>query len=137
MTDFSYFRPDPKKYSAPKLKKSVKKVADKNKGANGFRKPTGELALFREIFVEQNGKCWVTGKPVQFHPDCFMHVLGKKAYPSFKLYKKNIKFVEEEIHFLYDNSSKEKLLQHYPKATKIYDLKEELKTEYYKPKPTI
>lgn len=132
-----YFNPDPKKYSNPKLPKEVKKVSDKNKGENGFKKPTGELAVFKEIYVEQKGCCKITGKKIDFHPDCFMHILSKGAYPNFRLYKKNIWFVEDEIHYLYDNSSQEKLLQHYPGAIKIYEQKDVLKIEYYKPKPVV
>jgi len=123
-----FFNPQPKKYSQPKKKKGLKQKE---------RKPTGELALFKEIFLERNGKCQITGRDVIFDPMSFMHILSKGAYPKFRLKKENILLVEPEIHYIYDNSDKETLLFEYPKAKIIYEIKEELKIEYYKPQPTV
>lgn len=39
--------------------------------------------------------------------------------------------VKPEIHDLYDNSSKEKLLAKYPKAIIIYERKDKLRYQYY------
>lgn len=122
------FIPDPKKFSQPKLKTGLKQK---------MPKPTGELKLFRDIFVARNGKCQITGLPIEFHPISFMHILGKGAYPKFRLKKENIYMVIPDIHLGYDNGSKEFLLSVYPKAKIIYELKEELKTEYYKQEPTV
>ena len=132
-----YFNPQPKKYSQPKMPKTLKKVADKNKGENGLKKPTGELALFKEIYKKLGGKCQLTGNKIEFHPNCFMHILSKGAYPRFRLYDRNVFMVEQDAHFLYDNSDKQTLLEQYPNAEIIYEKKEELKIEYYKPKPTV
>lgn len=126
MSDF--FRPDPKVYSQPKPKKGLKQKE---------RKPTGELAMFREIFLERNGICQITGQKIEFHPICFGHILSKGAYSKFRLYKKNIIMCIPGIHEIYDNGSKEYLLSIYPKAKMIYDLKDELKIEYYQKEPTI
>jgi len=122
-----YFRPDEKKYSQPKQKKGLKQKE---------RKPTGELALFKEIYLERGGVCEITGAKIEFHPICFMHILSKGAYPRFRLYKKNIIMAIADIHINYDGGSKEFLLSLYPKANIIYEKKDELRTEYYK-KETI
>ena len=131
-----YFNPQPKPFSNPKLDKPLKKVSEKNKGKGGFPKPTGELALFKAKWKKLRGRCEVTGVKIDFHPNCFAHILSKGAYSKFKLHEPNIIMVQEEIHFLYDNSSEEILLQQYPEAKIIYERKEELKIEYHKPKPT-
>lgn len=123
-----YFSPDPKKYSQPKLKNGLKQKA---------KEPTGELKLFKEIFIERKGICQITGDKIEFHPMCFMHILSKGSHPSLRLIKKNIYMVIPEIHDLYDNGSMEHLLSMYPKAKIIYELKEELKIEANKPKSTI
>lgn len=122
-----YFNPDPKKYSQPKQPKKLKRE----------RKVTGELALFKEIFIERKGVCEITGQKIEFHPISFMHILAKGAYPRFRLKKDNILMVIPDIHELYDNGSKEYLLSVYPEAIIIFEEKELLKIEYYKDKPTI
>lgn len=122
-----YFNPQPKIYSQPKEKRGLKKE----------RKPTGELALFKEIFLERKGVCEITGQKIEFSPECFLHVLNKNRWAEFRLDKRNIFMVIFDAHNLYDNGSKEFLLSKYPKAQKIYDRKEELKIESAKPKPII
>lgn len=138
MTDLSKeFNPYEKKYSQPKAKKPMKKVSDKNKDPKtGFKKPTGELQMFKEVFKERGGKCQVTGRVIEFHPMSFLHILSKGAYPAFRLKKENIYMVIPDIHDLYDNASKLHLLSKYPKAEIIYHKKDELKIEYYN-QPTI
>lgn len=117
----TYFLPNPKAYSAPKIPKGLKK---------GKREPSGELAMFKEIFLERNGVCEITGLSIDFHPISFAHILPKSHYERFRLNKKNIIMVIPEIHLLLDGGTKEQLLKKYPKAAKIYDLREELKQQY-------
>ena len=124
----TYFFPDPKKYSQPKLKTGLKQKA---------KEPTGELKFFKEIFIERNGLCEITGAKIEFHPISFMHMLSKGAYPKFRLKKENVMMVIPNIHHVYDNGNREYLLHLYPKAKIIYDKKEALKIEYYQQKPTI
>lgn len=124
----SDFRPDPKVYSQPKLRTGIKQK---------MREPTGELKVFKEIFVERNGRCCVTGRQIEFHPISFMHVLSKGAYPKFRLNKENILMVIPEVHNAYDNGSRQYLLSVFPKAGFIYTLKDELRTKYYLPEPTV
>ena len=124
----NFFNPQPKTYSQPKLKKGLKQK---------LKEPSGELVLFKQIFQDCKGKSMITGKELEFHPNNFAHILSKGAYPRFRLLKKNIIFCEYEIHDLYDNSSREHLLSVYPKAKLFYELKDELRTEYYKSESTI
>lgn len=132
-----FFNPQPKKFSQPKLKKPMKKVSDKNKDEKtGFKKPSGELQMFKELYKERGGKCQVTGQAIDFHPISFLHIIGKGPYPKFRLNKDNIYMVIPEIHLLYDCASKLHLLSKYPKAEIIYELKEILKIKYYN-QPTI
>lgn len=124
----SGFYPDPKKYSAPKIPKGLKK---------GKSEPTGELALFKQIFIERKGKCQITGEKIEFHPISFMHILSKGAYPRYRLNKDNIYMVIPDIHLAYDSGSREYLLSLWPKAKIIYELKDELKTAYHLKPPPI
>ena len=134
MTDLSReFHPYQKTFAQPKAKKPMKKVSEKNKDKKtGLKKPTGELAMFKAIFLELKGKCEITGNTIEFHPISFAHILSKGAYPSFRLKRSNIIMVMPEIHELYDNASKLHLLSKYPAAEVIYERKEKLIQEYYK-----
>lgn len=117
----TYFLPDPKVYSIPKARKGLKK---------GSGKPTGELSLFKELFLERNGVCEITGLSIDFHPISFHHILPKKDYERFRLVKKNIIVVIPEIHLMIHSGTKDKLLKKYPKAIKIFEMKKELLIEY-------
>jgi len=116
----NHFSPHPKTFSPKKPKK----------GLNKKPKPTGELELFKKIYEKRKGICCITKEWLPFHVESFAHVLSKGAYPSFRLEEFNILLVQREIHRLYDNSSKEKLLEKYPNASIIYDLKQALKERY-------
>ena len=115
--------------------KSDKGYSDtsKNKSPLKRRKTTGELKLFLQLYAERKGRCEITGQLIPFDVNNFAHILGKKAYPSLRLDPDNIIHVKPEIHHLYDNSSKEKLLEKYPAAIKIYEKKNELRYRYYNP----
>jgi hypothetical protein len=122
----TYFLPDPKPIKKIKPKKALKSK----------RKKTGEAKLFEEIYIDRLGKCRITGEQLPLSPICFMHILSKGGYPRYRLNPKNILLVLPEIHTLYDCGSMEYLISLYPNAKMIYDLKDELRTEYYK-KETI
>ena len=112
------------------LKKSVtllKRTAIKQKP----KKASGEFELFLKIYADQKGICEITHRQIEFDVWCFMHILGKKAYPKFRLKRENIMMVDKRIHDLYDNSSKDKLLDAFPQAEIIYENKDKLKQEYY------
>lgn len=127
-----------KRQSTPKLastsnyhQEDSTKVTKTRKPLKRARKATGELELFKSIYVELNGKCQITGKQLPFNVCNFAHALSKKAYPSFRLLRENICHCDPQIHFLYDNSSKEKLLAYEPRAILLYELKDKLRYLYY------
>lgn len=97
-------------------------------------KPTGEYKLFLQIYSERKGICEVTGEQIRFDVSNFSHILSKGAYPKYRLNPFNIAHLKPEIHSLYDNSDKETLLKHFPKAIIIYERKEVLKQRYYQEK---
>jgi len=92
---------------------------------------TGELKLFKEIYEQRNECCEITGQWIPFNVNNFAHILGKGAYPSFRLLPENILMVQPRIHHLYDNVGREKLLAEFPEATIIYELKDKLRRQYY------
>lgn len=59
-----------------------------------------------------------------------MHILGKKAYPRYKLNKENILMVDQRIHQLYDHEGNEKLLREFPEANIVLLMKDNLKAKY-------
>lgn len=111
----------------PKGNKSPARSSIKPK----LRKATGEYALFLKIYSERKGLCEVTGEQIPFDIGSMAHILSKGAYPSYRLNPNNLIMVKKEIHDLYDNSSKEKLLAKYPKAIIIYERKDKLRYQYY------
>ena len=66
------------------------------------RKPTGEKALFEEIWDERPRVSFLSGKELDFSVSIFAHVLNKKDFPKYRLYKKNIILLTPDEHFLLD-----------------------------------
>lgn len=130
-----YWNSNPKPEKTPKKPyKGLKRTALKKK----FNKPTGEKDLFLEIWNERPHVSEINGDPLGETPHVyfFMHVVGKKAYPNFRLKKKNIKLATFDQHYYYDNGGP--CPDPNPKDwDKIHELADELKIEYYKPKPTV
>ena len=91
-----YYNADPKPISAPKTKKGLKKKP---------RKATGEKEVFLEIWSERPHISEISGEPLGEEPNVwfFMHILSKKAYPRFRLYKKNIILGTADEHYSYDS----------------------------------
>ena len=112
-----YWNADPKPEKTPKKPK-------------GFRKATGELELFKRIYEDRAMKCCITDEHIEFDVNCFMHVLSKGAFPSYRLLEWNILMVKRRVHHLYDNEGRDKLLAEFPKAIVIYELKDFLKSKY-------
>ena len=122
------------KYKRPRLKKrSSIKISNK---------PTGELAMFLEIYEENKDK-WVSaisGKPL-VHRGGFMfinqfsHLLAKGKFKEYRLKKENIWTITPEEHMLLDQGTKaqreaysngnDEIWKH------IFDKVEELKKQYY------
>ena len=126
-------------YAAGKCKSCYWMSKTKKKSVK-IPKASGQKTLFAQVYVAQNGKCWLTGSKLDIAratATMFPHILSKGAYPKFKLYSKNVRFIaEERFHILYDCNSREDLEKEYPqyldKIQEWYDLKDELKAEYNK-----
>lgn len=96
---------------------------------------TGELKVFMEIWGSlepEDRVSFVTGFPLedQHEPRAFYfsHILGKGAYPKFRLYKKNIVFMSYREHHLWDHAKH--MVKDNPLWKKVFELEEELKREY-------
>ena len=109
-------------------------------------KSEGLIILYKEIAKERELKSFVSGVDLSkvskdFWRNLFAHVLakGQNKYPKFKLYKKNIVLLSPKEHDLYDNGTefeREEYARNMMKQgivvrwQKLYDLREELLTEY-------
>jgi len=101
---------------------------------------TGEAVLFKEIWDEREPEdrvSFVSGHCLQDQHEMrtfyFAHVLGKGAYPNFRLNKKNIVLLNFNEHKLWDTArfkirENPHLMQMWQK---MFDLEDELKDEYY------
>jgi hypothetical protein len=115
-----YLRKDKNK-KKPLKKSPLKKVY----------KPTGELALFKEIWEERKKICFVSGEVIEnFSVQCFAHVLPKGSYPTLRLDKENIVLVKPEIHYIYDHQVDK--AKETPMFKELLDLKQRLKEEFYR-----
>jgi len=86
-------------YYSQKHKADEKKKRDKDNGTvkkkEKLRKPTGELAMFLEIWNEMGTprNCEHCGRPqLVFRVDCFAHIKPKGTHPELRLKKDNIWF---------------------------------------------
>lgn len=91
-------------FPASKLKAGKKKPVKK------FKKPTGEAALFKEIWEERehiciNCKVYLGEEPIVHY---FSHRLGKKAHPELRLDKDNIDLLCRDCHYARDFQGKDK-----------------------------
>jgi len=101
---------------------------------------TGEALLFKEIWDElepEERVSFVTGGNLEDRHEMrtfyFAHVLGKGAYPEFRLYKKNIVLLTFKQHKLWDTARFK--IREDPTMVrfwqKMFDLEKELIEEYY------
>jgi hypothetical protein len=101
----------------------IKKRSDKN-----YKVHNEEIQMFLEIWEERPHKSQVSGAPLgnEFNICFFSHILGKKAYPGFRLYKKNILLKTFKEHSSWDQGDVSD-----PMWDKVKILKQDLKEEYY------
>jgi len=66
------------------------------------KKPTGEKALFEEIWDERPRVSFLSGKELDFSVSIFAHVLNKKDFSNYRLNKENIILLTPDEHFLLD-----------------------------------
>jgi len=97
------------------------------------RKPTGELAMFQEIWDSmKEHKSFINGENIPFFDvSCFAHVLSKaeNKFPKFKLYKKCVVLITINQHTQWDKGLREDLRK-LPEWDKMFKLEAELKEEY-------
>lgn len=100
----------------------------------GFKK---EMDMYVHIWNTRPHVSWLTGRPVQFHPACFLHVLAKglNKYPHYRLNPDNVILGTRHEHHLIDNGTSvqiEKYKKENPNfAIEAFDMKKQkLKTEY-------
>lgn len=94
-----------------------------------FKKKTGELDVFKEIWEEREHKCFVCGSELgEFSVILFSHVLTKGAYPSLRLNKENILLKCEPCHHRYEFQDTSHSMW-----DKVKAIKKKLKFEYYNP----
>lgn len=95
---------------------------------------SGELPLFKEIWMIRKRVSFVSGIPIkEFHPIHFAHVVPKSTYPALRLTPNNIVLLTEEEHRLYDQGTQRQRQQYakeHPNADwqKLYDLRDSLKS---------
>jgi hypothetical protein len=105
------------------------------------KEASGQYDLFLEIWDRRGPYSFVSNKPLSDFKDsklfvnCFAHVLGKGAYPAFKLREDNIVLLTPQEHFLFDHGTSV-MREKYAEANNcswepLYHLKEILKKEYY------
>ncbi|KKK49900.1 hypothetical protein LCGC14_3130390, partial [marine sediment metagenome] len=97
------------------------------------RKTTGEGVFLETIWDTRPHVSWLSGKPLgdEYNVMCMFHVLGKGAYPGYRLYDKNIILTTPQEHHNWHNMTKVKLLEKDPRWQDVFDLYEELQQEYY------
>jgi len=116
-----YKRTDEKYLKAKAHKKKLKEKRPRIKRTplKPSRKPTGELAMFLEIYEEYKDK-WVSqlsGKPL-IRPGEFLfvnqfaHILPKGKYPEQRLNKDNIFLLTASEHMLFDFGTIEKRVKY-------------------------
>jgi len=116
----------------PKIKPTKKLKGTEKKQVFGslkkkFKKPTGELLSFKKLWEERPHRSELSGKAInEFDIFCWHHILGKKAYPKFRLVKKNIILVTRQEHIDIHNGTLRKELNDV-----IKDKAEILKILYY------
>lgn len=106
--------------------------APKTKKLSGKRKPTGEGVMFEAIWASRPHRSFVSGKPLgnEAKAHFFAHVLGKGAYPSFRLLMENVVLLTEDEHYAWDFGGREKLKSD-PAWDKMFDLELKLKQRYH------
>lgn len=90
-----------------KHKTTIKKDKKYVKPIKYFKKPTGELELFNQIWNSRPHVSQISGQKLfdkshKFWINQFMHVRGKGADPSNRLNRENIILATWEEHYNYD-----------------------------------
>ncbi len=96
-------------------------------------KTTGEGVFLESIWNTRPHVSWISGKSLgdEYNVMCLFHILGKGAFPGFRLYDKNLILTTPQEHHDWHNMTRDKLLEKDPRWQNVFDLYEELQQEYY------
>jgi hypothetical protein len=112
-------------------KKSSGKKVSKSFASYAYKEPTGELALFKTLLEVRGNKSQVSGETlVGFDIRWFSHILSKGAYPSFRLFDRNIVLKTAREHELWETQRHK--LKELPEWKWVFEREQELKELYYK-----
>lgn len=105
------------------------------------KEPSGQLAVFEEIWQERERICFVSGQKLTESPQkdmsrwvsCFSHILPKGSFPKFMLRKDNIVLLTPKMHNDWHTKGKSELLegQHGDKWKELFEMKAKLSLEYH------
>ncbi len=137
MLDLSqHYKPRPKPEKREKKPyKGIKRSAIKRKPKGN----TDQSDAMQEKYADEGGICEVTGVHLgEYEPSKVHHYLNKRTYSRYKNDKRAMIVIDPELHFMYHNQGKEYVIANYgAKANILYDKADELRAEYYQPKPTV
>lgn len=113
-----------KDYREPsKAKKVLQKVSPK-------RSKIKEAEFFMEQWKKRGGYCFITGEKLVFSPSVCFHVLGKGAFPRYRLKAENLIFVNPKYHNDWHVLGQQKCLEKYARWQLVIDLYNKLKIQY-------
>lgn len=102
-----------------------------------WKKATGELKVFEEIWEEREHVSEISGEPLgdEMSPYFMSHVCSKGAYNCdlIKLYKRNIILKTPKEHDLWEFGDRE-VLQKDPRWKFVFERQEEIRRYYYESK---
>lgn len=115
-----------------KHKQAKKKASGKKTGGYVYKKEaTGELALFKTLLEVRGNKSQISGESlIGFDIRWFSHILSKGAYPSFRLFDRNIVLKTAREHELWETQKHK--LKELPEWEWVFEREQELKELYYK-----
>lgn len=99
-------------------------------------KPTGENAIFKEIWDERPRVSYVSGTSLDRYEgsalfvNLFSHLLPKGKYPEARLDKNNIILLTPQEHLDWHSYTREKLLSLNSKWQEVFDLYDKKKEHY-------
>jgi hypothetical protein len=91
--------------------KMGKMPVKKKKPVKTFKKPTGELAMFKEIWEEREHICNKCRTDLGDEPNIgyFSHIKSKGAHPNLRLIKTNVELLCLDCHHIWDHGDRNKL----------------------------
>lgn len=88
------------------------------------------MEFFKKEWEKRGGKCFVTGDVITFSPLCCFHILGKGAFPNYRLNPDNLIFVKPQYHVDWHSMGRQRLLEKDSSWQKVFDMYDALKDGY-------